>query len=310
MKPQITLQANSPHLNEEKEGFLEEMCKFLSSIDFGDIQTNGRPKVDLREVIKQLLIMSYNSMSYRRSISDLNILKNQGYIEKILSKSTVNDYSNKEEIVKTLQRLIQISALYFKDEEDTLIVDSTWFGEKMYVGGAKNVHENKQGLINTRKIHIGCLKSSKIICYAKPTKGTAHDNPIFTEIVSNTAKIFNISYCLGDKGYLSRKNYLLCQNLEIEAYLDFKKNSRFKGGGSRIWKDQIKLWKNKPEVWKESYRYRVLIESLFSVIKKKFGSYLRSRNNTSKDVEMLLKCLVYNFTVIARFSFRTDFGQL
>jgi len=67
-----------------------------------------------------------------------------------------------------------------------------------------------------------------------------------------------------------------------------------------MWKQQIDIWKNKPEVWKESYRFRVVIEGIFSVIKKKHNSYLRSRNQVSRDVEMLLKCLVYNFSVIGK----------
>lgn len=45
---------------------------------------------------------------------------------------------------------------------------------------------------------------------------------------------------------------------------------------------------------------REIIESVFSVIKKKHNSYLRSKNQISRDVEMLLKCLVYNLCLIGR----------
>ncbi len=246
------------------------------------------------------MIMSYNAMSYRRAISDLQILYNQGFIQKIISRSTLNDYANNDKTIDLLERLIQISATFFKESEDTLIVDSTWFGEKMYTGGHKEVHGGKVGLTNTRKIHVGILKKSKVICYAKATHGTRNDSPVFKDIIINSSELFNLKYCLGDKGYCCKDSYILCEERGITAYLDFRINCVSKGGKSNLWKQQIDVWKNKPEVWKESYRYRVVIEGIFSVIKKKHNSYLRSRKQVSRDVEMLLKCLVYNLSIIGK----------
>ncbi len=64
----------------------------------------------------------------------------------------------------------------------------------------------------------------------------------------------------------------------------------------------MKLFKEQNEVWKDAYRYRTLVEQVFSVIKRKHLNYLRSRNETAQDVELLLKCLVYNITVIGRYT--------
>ena len=287
-------------LEEEKEVFLKTACNFLENIWFSDEQVNGRPKADPREILKHLMVMSYNAMSYRRAISDLKILNDQGFIQKIISRSTLNDYANKDNTITLLERLIQVSSTFFKESEDTLIVDSTWFGERMYSGGHTEVHNSKCGAMNTRKIHVGILKKSKVICFAKATRGVAHDSPIFKEILTRSAELFNLKYCLGDKGYCSKESHILCGEKGITAFLDFRSNCRSKGGGSGMWKQQIDVWKNKPEVWKESYRYRVVIEGVFSVIKKKHSCYLRSRKQVSRDVEMLLKCLVYNLSIIGK----------
>lgn len=295
----LKLQQNT--LETEKETFLKTMCNFLENIEFNTEQINGRPKTDQREILKHLLVMSYNAMSYRRAISDLKILYERGYIKKIISRSTLNDYSNQINTITILERLIQISSTFFKDTEDTLIVDSTWFGEKMYVGGHKEVHGGKKGVENTRKIHVGILKESKIICYAKATVGTRNDSPVFEDILINSSELFNLKYCLGDKGYCSKKNYILCNDRDITAFLDFKSNCKRFGGKSGLWTQQIDIWRDKPEVWKESYRFRVVVEGVFSIIKKKHNSYLRSRKQISRDVEMLLKCLAYNFSIIGKF---------
>ena len=288
------------HLEKEKVNFLKAACEFLESFEFEDEQVNGRPKTNERELLKHLLVMSYNAMSYRRAISDLEILYEQGYIERIISRSTLNDFANRKNTITLLERLIQVSATFFKDTEDTLVVDSTWFGEKMYVGGYKNVHAGKMGLENTRKIHVGILKNSKVICYAKATKGTLHDSPIFKDILIESTEHFDLKYCLGDKAYCSKDNYILCGEKNITAYLEFKRNCRTCRGKSKAWKTQIDIWKNNSEAWREKYRFRVVIEAVFSVIKKKHSNYLRSRKQISRDVEMLLKCLVYNLTAIGK----------
>lgn len=287
-------------LEKEKSNFLKSMCYFLDGLELEEEQINGRPKTNPSEILKHLLVMSYNAMSYRRAISDLELLKSQGFIQKLISRSTLNDCANNEDTISLLERLIQISSTFFRDNEDTLIVDSTWFGEKMYVGGYKEVHGNKKGLTNTRKIHVGILKNSKAICYAKATTGIMHDCPAFENILMGSSKLFNLKYCLGDKAYCSKENYILCSDLNITAFLDFKKNCKSAKGKSALWKNQIKIWNDQPEIWHEKYRYRVVIESVFSVIKKKHNSYLRSRKQISRDVEMLLKCLVYNLSLIGK----------
>ena len=287
-------------LENEKMNFLKTAFYFLENIDFENQQINGRPKTSEKELLKHLLVMSYNAMSYRRAISDLKILYDKGYVQKIISKSTLNDFANRENTILLLERLIQVSSTFVKDREDTLIVDSTWFGEKMYVGGHGRVHSDKGGLSYTRKIHVGILKNSKVICYAKATPGTRHDSPLFKEILINSSNLFNLKYCLGDKGYCSKENYVLCYDKNITAFLDFKSNCKSSGGKSSLWKQQIDIWKDKPELWHDSYRFRVIIEGVFSVIKKKHNSYLRARNQISRDIEMLLKCLVYNFSIIGK----------
>jgi len=297
---------NNNSLEKEKTCFLKAMCNFLDTISFEDGQVNGRPKVDQGEILKHLLVMSYNSMSYRRAISDLNLLYKNGFISKLISRSTLNDFANNNEAIQILERLVQVSATFFKDTEDTLIVDSTWFAEKMYVGGCSTVHGHKQGLLNTRKIHVGILQNSKIICYAKATIGTFHDSPAFEDILVKSAELFDLKSCLGDKAYSSKNNYILCGDRGIKGFLDFKKHVKENKGKSSLWREQVNVWKNKPELWHESYRYRVLVESVFFVMKKKFGNYLRSRNENSRDVEMLLKCLVYNLSLIGK---HVEFGH-
>ena len=87
----------------------------------------------------------------------------------------------------------------------------------MYSGGFKRVHDKKNvNFEQTRKLHISCLKNSKVITYAKTTLGKKHDCPFFEELVKNPIKNgFKIKTILADSGYMSKSNHFLCQELGI-----------------------------------------------------------------------------------------------
>ena len=68
------------------------------------------------------------------------------------------------------------------------------------------------------------------------------------------------------------------------------------------WRDAFHLYKNEPEIWHEDYRYRVIVEGVFAVIKRKFLNWLRTRNDTARDNEILLKALCYNLMILGKYS--------
>ena len=304
-KSLIKLKPNPKSLENEKRKFKDFMANFIDKIDFENNQCNGRPRFYLKDIIKSLLIMSYNGMSYRRAESDLISLKEQGIIKHIPKRSTLCKYMLLDKTKKILEKLITLSSLFFIEHENVLICDSTWLATKMYVGGHKNVYNKKSGapLSKVRKLHISCLRNSKVIACARATKGTINDSPIFQELVHIPIKNgFIIKKLIADAGYSGKDNYAFCQALNIkEIFIDFKKNASLKRAKSSAWRTQLKLFKENPEQWHESYRFRVLVEGIFSTIKRKHLNYLRSRKENSQDVELLLKCLVYNFTIVGKY---------
>jgi len=303
-KPVITLQKNILTLEKEKERFITNLCDFIEPLNFEQLQVMGRPKANFKDIIKSLCIMSFNGMSYRRTQSDLKLMFEQELIKSIPPRSTLNDYSNDDSTKALIEKLIQVSALFFNDNEDTVILDSTWFGERMYHGGYKKVYDKKNApLQKVRKVHITCLKNSRVIAYAKATKGTEHDSPHFEEAIRTVCKNgFQIKTLLADAGYNSKNNYALCKELGIlNAFIDFKSNNEVRRAKSDLWREKLRLYKEQKEVWNQTYRFRVIIEGVFSAMKRKNLNYLRSKKEVAQDVEILLKCLVYNLTIIGKY---------
>lgn len=298
------------HLENEKLNFIKILCVFIEGIDFEEFeidQINGRPKTDYRDLIKCLLIMSYHSWSYRRTNSDLELLKKDDVLNNIPKRATLNRYMQSPLITKILKKMIEISSLSFVDVEDCLMLDSTSFFNKLLMGGSKCKSHHRSSLFQvpslskTRKLHLAIAKNSKIITCARTSIGTVHDHNFSKELIETTIKSgFRIKTLLADAAYNSRENYCLCEDLGIKAFLDFKSNHKINRSQSKLRKEQITLYRKNPEVWHESYRFRVIVEGVMGAIKKKGRHYLRSRNEVSKDNEMLLKALWYNLCIIAK----------
>jgi hypothetical protein len=301
----IALQPNKLTLEHEKERFINNLCDFIEPLNFEQLQLMGRPKANFKDVLKALCLMSYNGMSYRRTQTDLKWMLENELINYVPPRSTLNDYANKENTKNLIEKLIQVSALFFQENEDTTILDSTWFGERMYSGGYRKVYDKVNApLGKVRKLHIACLKNSKIIACAFATKGTRHDSPVFEELV-NKLKLngFQIKTLLADAGYSGKNNYALCKELGIlNVFIDFKSNATSSRAKSDIWREKLKLYKEQKDVWNQTYRFRVIVEGIFSAIKKKHLNYLRSKKEIAMDVEVLLKALVYNLTIIGKYS--------
>ena len=297
------------HLETEKIDFLKILYLFIKNVSFEEfegVQFYGRPKANLEDIIKCLLIMNYHSWSYRRSFSDLELLKEQGILENIPKRATLNKYMNEPIMIKILEKLIEVSSLSFVDVEDTLILDSTQFFDKIIVGGTKYKTYHGRNfkippLTKTRKLHISAFKNSKIIACAKTSIGTLHDHNLSKELIETPIKNgFRVKTLLADSAYNSKDNFCLCQDYGIKAFLDFKKNAVIGRGHSNLRREQFKLYFEHKEIWHEEYRFRVIVEMIFGSIKKKGKSYLRSRNEISKDNEMLLKALWYNLCIIGK----------
>ncbi len=304
-KPVVTLKKNVLTLEQEKEKFINNLCDFIEPLNFEQMQIMGRPKANFKDIIKSLCMMSFNGMSYRRTQSDLKRMFEDDLIKSIPPRSTLNDYVNNENTKFIVEKLIQASALFFTENEDTIILDSTWFGERMYSGGYRKVYDKKNApLGKVRKLHVACLKDSKIIACAFATKGTRHDSPVFEELVTKlNLNGFKIKTLLADAGYSGKNNYALCKELGIlNVFIDFKSNATLSRAKSDIWREKLKLYKEQKEVWNQTYRFRVIVEGIFSAIKKKHLNYLRSKKETAMDVEVLLKALVYNLTIIGKYS--------
>jgi len=111
---------------------------------------------------------------------------------------------------------------------------------------------------------------------------------------------------LADKGYLSRINFQFVSNKKGALFIPFKKNSTAKPKSYPAWKVAFNLWKKFNTVYMSIYHQRSKIESIFSVIKKRFGDKTNCKNCLMKRKEIALRLIAYNIRILICYRYAVD----
>jgi transposase len=80
------------------------------------------------------------------------------------------------------------------------------------------------------------------------------------------------------------------------AYLPFKSNTT--GGVGGLFQEMFHYFKFKEREYLEHYHKRSNVESTFSMIKRKFGDFVRHKTDVAMTNEILCKVLCHNLCVL------------
>ena len=154
------------------------------------------------------------------------------------------------------------------------------------------------------KLHIIIDVENGYILDYHLTAGTANDCPILKKLLRNITDLLKF---VADSGYLSRENTILIGERNGTPYIMPKKNSTAKPHGSSEWKLMVKAWKEDENGFKQEYHCRSIVEAVFSAIKKRFGSTVRSIKKWYQRRETAIKVLCYN---IKEYLYNWQAGQM
>ena len=120
---------------------------------------------------------------------------------------------------------------------------------------------------------------------------------------------------LATRAYASKANIRAIIEAGASAYLMFKNNARADQGHhvrDRYWEQSVLAFLNNRDEWLDHYHKRSNIETVFAMVKSKFGKDLRSRNPTAQVNETLAKFLCHNICVLIQSMYELgtvpDFG--
>jgi len=287
----------------EKILLMNLLDELLNYIDFPKITKIGRNPISIRDKIFYTIIQSYNEKSSRRCISDLEIAKRFGFVEKTIHFNTLLKCMRDESLIKYFKHLINVSGIPLQQIENDFAVDSSGFSTSHFgrwLDVRAGTHLEKRKFV---KAHVTCGVKTNIITSVNITKGFDSDCVQFESLVKETDKIYDIREVSADKAYISKNNLQVVHDLGGIPFIPFKKNVRKKPKGDNIWKTMYLYYTNNQEEFYNHYHKRSNSETTFHMIKRKFGSHLRNKSEVGQVNELLAKCLCHNLCVLIQEAF-------
>lgn len=152
------------------------------------------------------------------------------------------------------------------------------------------------------KVHLMCGVKTNIVTSVEISGARANDTTFLKPLLeTKTRNGFQVKEVSADKGYDSFNNRCLVLIKGGIPYISFREGEKNKPNPSNKveqWKRMYHFYKFKEAEVKQHYHKRSNVETVFSMIKAKFGERLRSKSKTAQVNEVLCKILCHNISCL------------
>ena len=280
---------------------LDELIK-LSNMVPNKSSNFGRPPDFPLPVLFVLLGLKFDSgLGYRTFVAQLNF--NPLLLER-LDLARAPSYSILQQALKRLDtqllhRMYQLLARK-RPPPRKIAVDSTGFshstgGEWMLLRFRKTRKRRFTAL--HAAVDTDTLMIHSVRVRARPGGDAKEMIPLLRRVPHQC-----LESVYGDKAYISRKNVQFIAELGAYAAIEPKKNLGVNSRGHRAYGQLMREYRGGPEEWKRAHEYgkRSLVETVFGMMKVRFGGGLSSRRYKEQRRELLIKVILHN---LGRLSF-------
>lgn len=283
--------------NKEMEMFSVLLKDLLEDVK-EPIQSNGRPRIGLKENLFCAIEKVYSQLSSRRAHTIYREAKKKGQIDRAPNFNAINKFLNREDITPLLHRLLTLSALPLRSVETSFAQDSSGFRTSQFNQYAVEKYGQKKEH-KWVKAHLLVGTKTNVIVSARITENNAGDSPQFIPMVKEAYENgFEIGKLTADMAYSSRANLDYANEIGATAYIPFRRNATGNSRGSYIWKKMFNYFQLNQEEFMSYYHARSNAETTFMAVKTKFGDKLKSKNWTAQRNELLCKFIAYNIVVL------------
>lgn len=232
------------------------------------------PQIITLRTLKEVLNKSYDGLI--DFLEDFPIIGEILELKRVPDPTTVLKYS-KRVGVERVNNLIDKSS---KTKDKIIAIDATGFenhhASKHYCKTV-NLHYTQRKYV---KLSIAMDTQTQLICSQKSRIAPANDNKDFIPLLKKIKKR-KIRMVCADKGYDSKNNRLFVfKNLKAKPNIPKRKTT----GKNYL----TKMYDEK------TYHQRSKSETVFSVIKKLFCSWMKATKIKMQRIELSYKCLAYN----------------
>jgi transposase len=261
-------------------------------------QMMGRPRLLYADMVFACAFKVYSGLSGRRFGSDLKEAQEKGYISKAPHFNSLYNYFDKAELTPLLRTLITVTSLPLKAIESDFAVDSSGFSTSRFARWYDAKHGKEAEHHDWVKMHLMTGVTTNVVSSVEMSGRHAHDSPYFEPLVEATARNFRVDEVSADLAYSSIKNLHAVTSRGGTPFIPFKSNATGNGGGDNLWRIMYHYYSLRRDDFLEHYHKRSSAESIFSMIKRKFGDSLHGKTDTAQVNETLFKVLCHNLCVV------------
>ena len=229
-------------------------------------------KLAIYVLMQKLKLTTRGIVSWLRSNSDARL---------ILGLYRVPVHTTIIRFVKKIKKFINL--ILDIRQADTAAIDATRFEletKSFYYRTIKKEFHYRLKTKKYMKLSLAIDTDRQLILKYKINKKAGRDNYNY---VRDLIKDLKIKYLIGDKGYDSKYTRgFAIRKLKAIPVIPSAHHNNFYG-----------YMRNK-KISGANYHQRSKVETVFSVIKRKYGSVLRSRSYATQQVELISKLITYN----------------
>jgi len=200
----------------------------------------------------------------------------------LLNLKSVPDHSTLVKFHKRIKATM-LDSLLCKKEVITSAIDGSGFETSYMSYHYANIwnRQDKRKWRRYLKVSIAIDTDSQYILSQKIRVGPRNDNIDFESVMKDV----KCKFVVADKGYDSKKNrYFVLRNMGAYPHIPYRKIS-----GRNYERAGVPLKFNK-----KIYHQRSKVETVFSVIKRKYGSWILSKSFETQKKELLFRLVAYN----------------
>jgi hypothetical protein len=307
--------------SEEKPLLMRLLSGFCQSIEDDDSQGRGRPAIPTRDMVFAICYKVFEGKSARRFTPYLNTAYQLGLISHTPHFNSVIGAMKDPEVTQVLLDLVAQTSAPLRDFERTFAADSSGFGNSRFDRWIDIKDPTKRKKQHTwTKVHLMGGTTTHIVTAVVIKDKDASDTTQLPDLVNMTAKNFDMTEVYADKAYGSLDNYEVIAKNGAVPYIAFK--SIHSGAGKNrqkrmtpageLWQRMYHMFHMHADEFYAHYHQRSNIESVFSMIKAKFGDIVRSKSETAMLNEVLCKIVCHNICVLimAMFERGLDLDEL
>jgi transposase len=277
-------------MNEKRnfQALLFDLCKEVKE----PTRITGRNPVPMRDRLFTTIFKIYSTFSAMRFNHDLEEAHKKQYLSRLLHPNKISCLMEDERLTELLRSLIVKTSLPLKAIEKTFAVDATGFSCARYVQWINEKDETKRSGHDWVKVHVACGVKTHVVAAAVIKGRRAHEAPIFPALMKQVKENFGIHELCGDAAYTSSDNIQAVLDAGAMPYFDFRADAT--GGVGGAYERLFHLYRAHGDEYMRHYHQRSNVESVFSMLKRKFSCFVRSRHPVAMVNEAYGKLVCHN----------------